>query len=216
MSIWESLEYIERVRLIAGLFIMFILTPAQMWGLVLQKQSIKFKKTGTSVSLMFFVTSVVYYTLIAIYGFFLHEVPMLFNGLLAGPMFIPVALALSKHKRFKTWDKIFSWVFVLFIPLMFVLEDKGLVFLIAGFLRAIPFSDKSYQLLKEKKVGAAEIRLFAIFLSGCIFWIIYSHALNNIYLIVMSYIYTTILLATNSLWVFYWLKEKNSKKNIIP
>ena len=172
-----------------GAFGIVLITFVQVWGIVLQARTIRTRKSGDGVSIIF--NTFLFFELAAllIYAVEKKSLSMAFNATLVAASLIPLVHALMKYRWWKPRET-FSLFFVFpFIPvLMWVLETKGreiyLFLLLLGILAGL------WQQFREFRaapgLGGFDVRFAYAFMLASVFWFMFSLAINDWVLIIFN------------------------------
>lgn len=177
-----------------------VFTVFQGWGLIEQLRTIKVKRSGKSIPVLFYASFVGVYLSFGLYGCKLHSLAMILNGFL-GFLYLRVYFAAVKFDDSDGW-RIWHGIFLLLIPLMFFSSyPKTLMALIllgaCGMLIQSP-----YEIFQKKSAGAVEPRYLATFAASASFWIIYTFSIGD-WVVFASNVFAIVAMA-----VTFWLWSK--------
>lgn len=200
--IFETLEYKNWGfnSLTIGFLGTIMLTGIEGWGLVKQKESIWDRESGESVSVMMFSFLLFFMFTFFIYGIYIKSFSVAFNGFVLGILHIPIILGLWKFKGFSRLEKKWFILTSLMIPLMIFLPWKDETYLVLAFITLFAASTQPWEIWKNDKAGAVDIRLLTVYLISTIFWMIYAFSIGEMPLKITTSATLIILIVTIRLW----------------
>lgn len=175
-------------------FATLFFTVWQGISLFQQGATIRKKRSGESLSVIFFAYCGSYFFAFLIYGITKHSVAMTFNGLLGIP-YIPILMGLHKYKGFTASDWMSVLIFPLMIPIVLILEEsrRDLFILTGLFYILVPLVFQTWGMYKTKSVGAVEPKFLKAFMASGVFWFIYGLSGGGWIFVVFNPISITVL-----------------------
>ena len=170
----ETLEYknlgLNALTISAIATILF--TLLQSYGILKQGKEIRQKKSGESITPIFFVYNFFYFFIFFIYGLYENSIAMTLNGALSF-LYLPILAGLKKYKGFSKKEIFLSLIMFLIVPAMFIYPERNhLLFFFSG-ISIIVVLKQFRELLKEGTFGALSIKYIWMFFVTSIFWCIY-------------------------------------------
>jgi uncharacterized protein with PQ loop repeat len=181
-------------------------TILQVYGACDQNKKIWSKKPLKSVSLLFFAYNCSYFSSLFCYGFFKHSLAMILNGLLLF-FFLPIVIGVWKFKKNTAKEKFWAVAFLLIVPLMIIMPQKDLLFMISLFGIACFFSVQLRKIMVEKDFSSLSLKLVIILLATVIFWLGYSIAIHNLALEINSAL--AIILYAFAIFLYFKYRKKS-------
>jgi len=183
-------------------------TILQGWALFEQNKTIRKKRSGESISIIFFIYSFCYFSTFLVYGTTKMSITMAFNGLLMIP-YIPILIALCRFKGFLKSDWILLILFSTMILIVQFLKNSPIqdIFVLAGlFGLLIPAIFQIKEMIKTKSPGSVEPKFIVSFMLAGIFWFIYGLTSGNWIFVVFNPVSFSILIFI----LFLYLKYKRN------
>ncbi len=180
-------------------------TILQGWALFEQNKTIRRRKSGESVSLIFFIYAFCYFATFLVYGTTKMSITMTFNGLLMIP-YLPILIGLCRFKGFSKSDWTLLILFSGMIAIVQILNHSSVqdVFVLAGlFGLLVPALFQIKEMLKTKSPGSIEPKFIISFMLAGIFWFIYGLTSGNWIFVVFNPISFTILVIILLLYLKY-------------
>ena len=152
----------------------------QGWALFAQNGTIRRKRSGESIAVIYFVYGFCYFAAFFVYGVAKMSIAMAVNGLLFVP-YLPILTALERWKGFSRADWLSLLAFSLMIPAIELLKgDMRDVFVLLGLFGClVPGIFQFMELLRTKSPGAIDPRFIVAFMFSCIFWFIFGLMTGN-------------------------------------
>jgi uncharacterized protein with PQ loop repeat len=166
-------------------FATIVFTFLQLWSIQQQKNTIRRKRSGKSVSVTLFSYAMFYCFASFLYGLFKYSIAMSLVGLLC-IQYGSVLYDLFRCKGFSRNDKIVFWLFSLMGPMVCILKgsSRDIFILAVMFGGIVPFSLQAWEVKKERNFGSVDPRFVFVLLLSSIFWFIYGAA-NGIWVLVV-------------------------------
>lgn len=182
-------------------------TLLQMWSSFGQGRTIFQKRSGESVSSVFFIYGGWYCSAFLIYGLTRNSIAMSLNGLLC----VPYAFAVYGLYRFKGFTRTDWLLFVLCSamgPLMYLLTDitREIVLTVIVIGMLLPLGMQMREMYRTKRPGAVDPRFVVVLALSCIFWFCYGALTSTMVLIIFNPLAAAVLSAT--LFLYYRYKSK--------
>ncbi|MDA2922561.1 hypothetical protein MYX07_04835 [Patescibacteria group bacterium AH-259-L07] len=182
-------------------------TFVQAWALWKQKKAIWDNKSGQSVNIIWFSYTAASFVRMLIYGVAIQSIALGINGLLLSLLYIPILVGLWKFKRFNKSERFLGICFLITIPIMIAIPAKDWFFFLLAFIGVIPLILQAWEIWKSKNSGVVEIKLLTTFWFATLFWVIYSFAIGDWVLKII----TPLFLATFTLTIVLWFKYRDKK-----
>ena len=171
--------------LIISSFMTMAFSVFQGYGFVLQAIKIFREKSVRSLSLPVFFLFFSYFMAFVIYGIDQNSIAITFNGLLF--IFVaPIIIGIFKFKEIKVKDVFIFIVIMAIVPIMIFVKDKDSFLFFLLVVNLVVLSSQILTIMKEKSMGAVEIKLIIILLATSCFWLIYSIWIINLPLILFN------------------------------
>lgn len=149
-----------------------ILSTYQMWGLTKQAATIKRKKSIESIYLPLFIFAFFYLTTTIMYGLYTDKLSVIYNGLNA-VFFLIILLMAWRYKKINLTDILSLCIFSLLIPLMIIVSDKKIAYMGCASIMLCLGLLQLILLIRTKKRGSLEPKLFNVYLVTNSSWLIY-------------------------------------------
>jgi len=190
------------VSFIATVFFTFL----EMWGLVKQDRTIRDARSGEGVS----VSMISYFgcTFIAFgyFGFVVHSVASLFNGVILFFFYLKVLLGLKKFKGFSTVEKWRIALFASLVLLEFLTNKKELVMTGIMIGAVYPMYLQVREIWVKQSVGQLDIRYTTVMLISTLFWTVYAFVTHNLPLMIVNPFGITLF----GMMIYFWFKFRQS------
>ena len=184
-----------------GLVGTIIFTIFQAWGLTRQFKTIARKQSGKSIPVLLFSSFVGVYLAFGLYGYRIHSLAMIINGLL-GFLYLRVYIAAVQFPDSDGW-KLWHALFLLLIPAMYYSTHPQELLGIILFGATSLLLQSPYEIFQKKSAGAVEPRFLATFTASASFWIIYSIGIRDWVVFASNAIAVLVMIATFILWFKY-------------
>lgn len=158
-------------------FITLFFTILQAYALTMQNLKIVKNKSGKSVSFIFFSYYGFSALAVIIYGLYKSSLALTINGCL-GFIVLLIILNLLRFKKISIKEKIIGLASVLVIPLIILIPQKDLLFLIFGLIIQWSLLSQVVELWKNKDSGSVHPSQTIVSLFSGTFWLIYSIVMN--------------------------------------
>jgi len=173
------------------------------WGLIDQDRKIWSKKSGQSLSSIWFICASFFFLSNIIYGIETRSIALTFGGFTRGSIHIPILFGIKKFKGFSRAD----WLIIVLLStlsfFMAISGQKGTFFLVFSLGVMTLTALQPLEIWRQKASGVVSIKMLIIYTVSSIFWIVYSVACGDTYILIMTLGFLTLFLVTILLWFRY-------------
>lgn len=149
-----------------------ILSTYQMWGITKQIATIRRRKSAESIFMPLFIFAFFYLTTTIMYGIYTDKLSVIYNGLNA--LFFSIVLLVAwRYKKINFTDIVFLSIFSLMIPVMIFAPDKKVAYMGCASIMLLGALSQLILLIKNKKRGSLEPKLFNVYIVTNSSWLIY-------------------------------------------
>lgn len=192
----------------------FIFSLGSAYTLFEQSQIILKKKSGQSISFLFYGFIILPASAVAFYGHYTLSLALVFNGICISLTGILVIVNLLRYHRYPKWEIVLGFSALISLPLVIVLPayERDIAFFLFGLTVLIMLQKQNYTLWKRKDVGSLHFgpALNGIFSSTS--WMIYGF-LMNVWPVKVFNVLVTISWATFLILYFVYNKKRVATYN---
>ena len=180
-----------------------ILTMSRAWAVMHQNSNVWRERSGKSVPVSVYVSSL--FSLIAtlIYGISESKVALIINGGTLFPLHIPILIGLWRYKGLALREKALAVVMIAMIGLMLVSPSKGGFYLVLAGTSVLMFIEQPWLIWANQSRGVVSIKFLSVSLISSCFWTMYSFAVNDLPLKIICISFFFIALVAVLLWLRY-------------
>jgi len=161
------------------------------YGIVKQGNEIWKKKSGESVSPIFFFYNLFFFSIFFIYGIEEKSLAIICNGSLF-LFYIPILIGLKKYKGFSSREIFGAMIMSLVIPAVFFFDKRQVVFTFS-LIAVVAVIAQTKEIWKTKNFGAFSLKYLQTFFITSIFWSVYYTVTKNWLLLTLNIAETTAL-----------------------
>ena len=185
-----------------------ILAILASYGRLAQANKIRVTNTGKSVPMILYVYNLVSFIAAAVYGLHIHSLALFFSGLAIALFSIPVLVCLWKVgvtlSRFKQF---LSVVFVAGLAMMAFSDLREIIFTVFAVGSVFIMAVQPYKIAKNRSSGAVDFTILAVGFINSLFWIVYSFAVGDIFLMIINPCFLIVNITTIVLWFRFRRKK---------
>lgn len=180
-----------------------LFTFAEAWGLWQQKRAIWENRSGESVSVIWFLYVAAVLVVMTIYAITINSITLTFNGLVLGILHAPILIGLWRFKGYTKIEKTVGVCCLIAVTVMLASPFKDWFYLLFSAGNILFSLAQPYEIWKNKDSGVVEVKLLAVYLASTLFFIIYSFAIGDWVLKIISPAYLVIITLTILVWFRY-------------
>lgn len=149
-------------------------TIFQAIALTKQRKKIRKEKSGKSVSFSFFSYYGFSALAVSLYGLYGGSLALVINGSLLGSLALAIVVNIPKFKKLKKEEIIAGIISSTVLPLMIILPQKDLLFLIFGLIVTFSLLFQIIEIWKNKSSGAVHLAQTIVSIFSVSFWLTYA------------------------------------------